>query len=83
VTFWEQAAIEDHAGYMDRLAARGLVVLGGPFTDSSGGLLVLRRLDASEARRIAEDDPAVCAGVLTYEHHALSASVAAPGLELE
>jgi uncharacterized protein YciI len=68
---------------MDRLAARGVLVLGGPFTDLSGGLLVLRRVDASEARRIAEHDPAVRAGVLTYEHHPLSTPVAAPGLELE
>jgi uncharacterized protein YciI len=57
---------------MDSLFAAGTLVIGGPFIDDSGtvsfttisgAMLVLGAETAEEARRIAQADPAVQAGI--------------------
>jgi len=53
-----------HSEYQERLLGEGKIVLAGPFSDSSGGLTVLRVDTEEEARRIMEQDPAVVDGVL-------------------
>jgi uncharacterized protein YciI len=42
---------------------------GGPFTDDSGGAVVLAVGDAGQARDLIQNDPAVKAGVFTFELH--------------
>lgn len=58
--------LEAHGGYVKKLYQAGKVRYAGPFTDSSGGasLLELEGGEA-EARTIAENDPAVLAGIFT------------------
>ncbi len=66
ISFREQPGVGDHVRFMAGLAERDQLVMGGPFLDDSGGMAVLRVADAAEARRIAETDPAVRSGLLTF-----------------
>lgn len=68
VGFREQPGVGDHVAYMRSLAAAGTMVFGGPFLDDAGGMAVLR-VDGAEAKRIAEADPGVKAGLLTVVVH--------------
>lgn len=65
----EQDGIAEHFAYLSGLAETRTVILGGPFlAPGVGGLLVTRTgLDATEAREIAENDPAVKRGLITAE----------------
>lgn len=53
----EQAFWDEHARYMDALFDDGAVVLGGPFTDRTGSMVVVRARDARHASRMFRDDP--------------------------
>lgn len=53
----QQPLWDEHAEFMDRLYAAGKVILGGPFTDGSGALVVVRVDDEAEARTIFDGDP--------------------------
>jgi hypothetical protein len=53
----EQAFWDEHARYMDALFDQGAVVLGGPYTDRTGSMVVLRARDAGHAREMFRDDP--------------------------
>ena len=53
----EQAFWDEHARFMDALFAAGKVVLGGPFADDSGTMLVLAAGSVEEARRMLAGDP--------------------------
>ena len=53
----EQPLWGEHAAFMDGLFERGLIVLGGPFLDGSGAMVVLRVADEGEARTLLEPDP--------------------------
>lgn len=66
-SFREQPGIEAHVGYMAGLLERGLLVMGGPFTDNSGGMMVSRASSLEEAESLARKDPAVQSGLLTVE----------------
>ncbi len=59
----------DHAKYMQKLMDEGKLLLGGPFTDSSGGEAVVECADAKEAQAILEADPAVTAKVMSAAAH--------------
>ena len=59
---------------MKRLEDDGRLELAGPFSDHSGGMLVLRNVSADEARGIAEADPFVISGAETYEIRKLEVS---------
>jgi len=67
VSFREQPGIEEHVRYMAGLLDQGLMVMGGPFLDDSGGMMVSRLPTLEEARRVAEADPAVRSGLLEVE----------------
>lgn len=56
-----------HFLYLQRLDAEGTLVLSGPFTDRTGGLVVVRAPSLEEARAIAEADPLVSNGVDEYD----------------
>jgi uncharacterized protein YciI len=42
---------------LESLFDRGLVVLGGPFADHTGSMVIVRAQDASEARAMFRHDP--------------------------
>ena len=53
----EQAYWDDHAQFMDALFDAGEVVLGGPFADGTGSLVILNAESPEAARAIYRDDP--------------------------
>ena len=53
----EQAYWDEHARFMDALFDAGKVVLGGPFSDDSGTMVILAAESIEEARRLLEGDP--------------------------
>ncbi len=56
----EQDGWDEHAAFMDGLAARGVIVMGGPVGDVDAGentLLVVRAEDEAAVRRAFEPDP--------------------------
>lgn len=68
--FSEQPGIAEHAAYMDLLDEQGTLILGGPLFDDlesfvvGGAMLVFRVESESEARRLAEADPALAYGLM-------------------
>jgi uncharacterized protein YciI len=44
---------------MDRLFADGTVIMGGPFTDGSGSLVLVEAGEESEVRTLFANDPFV------------------------
>jgi len=68
--------LEAHGSYVQKLYRAGKVRFAGPFTDSSGGASLLELEGGeTEARAIAENDPAVTAGIFTitiYPWHLVS-----------
>jgi RimJ/RimL family protein N-acetyltransferase/uncharacterized protein YciI len=68
----QEAAIEGHLESMRDRFDEGSLLLGGPF-EEGGGIAVLEACDAAAAARLLEADPAVRAGVLSFELHRLHA----------
>ena len=44
---------------MDRLFANGTVIMGGPFTDGAGSLVLMETEEESEVRTLFANDPFV------------------------
>lgn len=68
----EAAAIQEkHLKYLSKLAEKGKTSLTGPFGDDGEirGIVVYNTATIEEARRLAEQDPAVKAGRLVVEVH--------------
>ena len=53
----EQEGWDEHARFMDGLFEADTVVLGGPFADVSGSMVILRAESAEAARAILREDP--------------------------
>ena len=53
----EQAYWDEHARFMDALFDGGDVILGGPFADGSGSMVILAAESVEAARAIFRDDP--------------------------
>lgn len=62
-----ELSLSDHGRYMLDLYRRGHLHMAGGFIDDSGGAAVLTVADASQARAIADADPAVVAGLFIHE----------------
>jgi uncharacterized protein len=58
-TVREQAYWDDHAEFMDRLFENGTVVMGGPFSDGSGSLVIVEAEDIDEVSTLFAKDPFV------------------------
>ena len=52
-----------HREYLKNLLDSGRLVISGPFTDDSGGILVYEANSAAEAEALIRDDPFAQAGV--------------------
>jgi hypothetical protein len=63
----EQPGWDEHAAFVDDLVDRGIFVMGGPFADDSGSLVLHENVDADESRRIMAGDPFVQNGVFVVE----------------
>jgi uncharacterized protein YciI len=63
----QQAGWDEHAEFMDALAAEGFVVLGGPVGDGVRVMLVVDAESEAEIRRRLVEDPWLPAGILTLE----------------
>lgn len=64
----EQPGVEDHIAFMRSLTERGLMVLGGPFSDGDAtaavGIAVITARDAAEAELVALEDRSVENGLI-------------------
>ena len=67
--------LDEHISYMNKLGRAGTLRLGGPFTDSSGTIGILRAT-LSEAENLIANDPAIRHQIMSAELHPWSASVA-------
>lgn len=67
VPFQEQPGVEEHIKYMRQQLANGFLLMGGPFLDNSGGMMVCRTSDIAKAKEVAEADPCVISGLLKVE----------------
>lgn len=63
----DQPFIPEHAVYVQSLYDNGLAIMGGPFTDHSGGMVVLQIENLEKAIELAENDPAVLNGIFNYQ----------------
>jgi len=48
-----------HRDYMMKLVDEGTMLMGGPFTDNSGGMTIVRVRDDEHLKAIIDDDPAI------------------------
>ena len=60
----EQEDWDAHAAFMDALAERGFIVLGGPLADTDKVLLIVDAASAAEVEASFADDPWTPMGVL-------------------
>lgn len=58
----------EHAHFMDKLAADGFVLLGGPLGDGSDILLVINAASESEVTATLSDDPWSESGILEIKN---------------
>jgi len=63
----DQPDWDAHADYVDDLVERGLFVMGGPFGDFSGSMVLYEGVSADEVREIVARDPFVHNGVFVLE----------------
>ncbi len=56
-TVREQPYWDDHATFMDRLFEDGMVVLGGPFADGTGSMVIVEAESEREVADIFAQDP--------------------------
>ena len=71
----EAGVMAQHAAYWMELLQQRRVLVFGPVSDPAGvwGLAVVDTNTYDDARALAVDDPAVTAGVCTFELHPLAA----------
>lgn len=55
----EQPYWEQHATFMDPLFENGMVVLGGPFADTTGSLVIVEAENEQEVADVFANDPFV------------------------
>lgn len=68
VDFQEQAGVMEHVLYYKGLNDSGKLEFGGPFLDSTGGMMVpAAGISSEEITLFASSDPAVRSGLLTFE----------------
>ena len=61
--------LKEHSSYLLRQATNGPVKMGGPFSDGSGGLVIVEVSGPEQARRLVDHDPAIVNQILAAEVH--------------
>ena len=70
-----------HREYLKKLFASDRLVISGPFTDDTGGILVYEANSAAEAEALIRDDPFTRAGVfISWKLHEWRVVMANPKL---
>jgi uncharacterized protein YciI len=64
-----EQGLQQHLEYWLKYGEEGKVLAGGPFMDSSGGIMVLEVKDVEEAKNLVSKDPAVTDKKLKPEIH--------------
>lgn len=67
ISLHDQPFIPEHAVYSQSLYDNGFAIMGGPFADQSGGMIVLQFENIEKAIELAENDPAVINHIFNYE----------------
>jgi uncharacterized protein YciI len=62
-TVREQPYWAEHAAFMDQLFENGIVIMGGPFTDGTGGLVLVEKVEEREVADLFANDPFVVNGI--------------------
>lgn len=62
-----QPGWDAHEAFIDELVAQGTVVMGGPYSDYGGSMVLLEGIDVEAARRLVDRDPFVRNGVFVLE----------------
>jgi uncharacterized protein YciI len=63
----DQPGWDEHAEFVDALVEAGTFVMGGPFSDNSGSMVLLEGLTRGEARSLMDNDPFVENGVFVVD----------------
>ena len=63
----EQPLWDEHAAFIDQLVAEGFILMGGPFVDEGGSMLIINADDENEVREKLKSDPWMKHGVLKLE----------------
>lgn len=69
----EQALMQQHGDYLNRLLTQGLIAAHGPVIDASGGygVSLYQIADDQEISALTAEDPIVKHGVGHYEHYVM------------
>jgi uncharacterized protein len=71
----EQAILDEHFDYLKKAAEEGIVLLAGPCTDETFGLVVFRAEDDEAANAFMFADPTVKKNIMLAELHPLNISI--------
>jgi len=63
----EQPLWDEHAAFIDQLVADGFILMGGPFPDEAGAMLIVNADDENEVREKLKSDPWMEQGILKLE----------------
>jgi uncharacterized protein YciI len=63
----QQPLWDEHAAFIDQLVDGGFILMGGPFPDEGGSMLIINADDENEVRMKLKDDPWMKHGVLKLE----------------
>ena len=63
----EQPYWEEHATFMDQLFDNGTVILGGPFADATGSMVIVEADTEQEVADLIAQDPFVLQGIFVLK----------------
>jgi uncharacterized protein len=63
----EQPFWDEHAAFIDQLAAEDFILMGGPLVDEGGAMLIVNADDENAVREKLMDDPWYTHGILKLE----------------
>ncbi len=66
-TVRDQPYWDEHADFMDRLFENGTIVLGGPFADATGSLVIVEAENEDEVADLIAHDPFVVHGIFALK----------------
>ena len=71
----EEAAMDEHFTYLKKGAEAGIVLLAGPCTDDTFGLVIFRAGNDQAAKAFMFDDPSVKKNIMVAELHPMRISI--------
>jgi uncharacterized protein YciI len=74
-TAHETAVMEEHYQYLQKGAEDGTVLLAGPCTDETFGVVVFRASDEAAANAFMFNDPSVKQNIMVAELHPMRVSI--------